>query len=401
MAIVSSPVTSYSSPKTFCEFFAGIGLVREGLSNSGWECVYANDIDPQKKFLYEARFGEKHFHLEDVRETDQVLSQIPEGPTLATASFPCTDLSLAGNGRGFAGEHSSTYFAFADVLAKLGPLQPKLVMLENVPGLLTSHQGQDFTRAVTRLAELGYYADCFMIDAKEFLPQSRLRVFVVGVHESVIDRCRIIHWHECPPAAVEASRSQLRPARLLKLMQGINLATGWISTVIDGPSRTAGPLTDVIDRDDEQSWWDAQQTQEHLAMLNPVHRAAVEQRLQDRSKVHVGTGFRRTRNGEVRLEARFDEVAGCLRVPRGGSARQIVIVIEDGRLRMRWMSPREYARLQGTPDFPLVGTHYQQMAGFGDAVCVPVIRWIDEHVLSPLQQAIHCDPEISACPLSA
>lgn len=394
MTMSSSFTTkSRSHPKTFYEFFAGIGLIREGLSNSGWECAYANDIDPQKKLLYEARFGQEHFHLEDVRETEQVLSQIAVDPTLATASFPCTDLSLAGNGRGFAGQHSSTYFAFTDVLAKLGRHQPKLVMLENVSGLLTSHQGQDFNRAVTKLAELGYYVDCFMIDAKEFVPQSRLRVFVVGVHQNVIDRCQVVHWHGSPPAAVEASRSQLRPARLLKLMQGINLPTGWISTVIEGPSRTAGPLADMIDRDDEQSWWDEHQTQEHLETLNPTHRAAVEQRLSDRSKIHVGTGFRRTRNGVVRLELRFDDVAGCLRVPRGGSARQIVVVIDEGRLRMRWMSPREYARLQGTPDYPLVGTPYQQMTGFGDAVCVPVIRWIDEHVLSPLHQAIQCRQE--------
>jgi DNA (cytosine-5)-methyltransferase 1 len=52
------------------------------------------------------------------------------------------------------------------------------------------------------------------------------------------------------------------------------------------------------------------------------------------------------------------------------------------------MSPREYARLQGAPDFPLVGRSGQQMAGFGDAVCVPVIRWIDQQVLTPLYEAI-------------
>jgi DNA (cytosine-5)-methyltransferase 1 len=86
----------------------------------------------------------------------------------------------------------------------------------------------------------------------------------------------------------------------------------------------------------------------------------------------------------MRAEVRFDGLAGCLRTPRGGSAKQIVIAVKAGKLRMRWMSPREYARLQGVPDFPLVGTRIQQLWGFADAVCVPAIRWIDQHVISPL-----------------
>ena len=86
----------------------------------------------------------------------------------------------------------------------------------------------------------------------------------------------------------------------------------------------------------------------------------------------------------MRAEVRFDGLAGCLRTPSGGSAKQIVIAIDRGELRMRWMTPREYARLQGSPDFPLVGTTIQQLWGFADAVCVPAIRWIDRHILSPL-----------------
>ncbi len=100
----------------------------------------------------------------------------------------------------------------------------------------------------------------------------------------------------------------------------------------------------------------------------------------------VGTIFRRKRKGAMRAEIRFDGIAGCLRTPKGGSARQIVIAIESGRLRMRWMSPREYARLQGADEFPLVTNTIQNLYGFGDAVCVPAIRWIDENVLTPVYE---------------
>ena len=91
---------------------------------------------------------------------------------------------------------------------------------------------------------------------------------------------------------------------------------------------------------------------------------------------------------DMLCEVRFDGLAGCLRTPKGGSARQIVVATIDGQLRMRWMTPREYARLQGVPEFPLVGTSTQQLWAFGDAVCVPAIRWIDRNVLTPLVTAL-------------
>ena len=90
--------------KTFCEFFAGIGLVREGLEPSGWRCIYANDINAKKQEAYEARFGRSaHFHLGDVWNTQEVVNRIHSRPFLMTASFPCIDLSLAGHYRGLEG----------------------------------------------------------------------------------------------------------------------------------------------------------------------------------------------------------------------------------------------------------------------------------------------------------
>ncbi len=168
--------------KTFCEFFAGIGLVRAGLEPSGWRCVYANDIDPKKQAAYEARFGKSgHFHLGDVWNTAEVIERIPGRPSLMTASFPCIDLSLAGHYRGLDGNHSSTFFGFATVLESLKNRRPPLVMLENVTGFLSSRKGEDFATAALRLAELGYWLDAFVLDACHFTPQSRPRVFVIGM----------------------------------------------------------------------------------------------------------------------------------------------------------------------------------------------------------------------------
>jgi DNA (cytosine-5)-methyltransferase 1 len=78
-------------------------------------------------------------------------------------------------------------------------------------------------------------------------------------------------------------------------------------------------------------------------------------------------------------------LAGCLRTAVGGSAKQFLIRAGQGELRMRAMTPREYARLQGVPDeYPITVNCVQALTGFGDAVCVPAISWIAESVLSPL-----------------
>jgi DNA (cytosine-5)-methyltransferase 1 len=95
--------------KTFGEFFAGIGLMRLGLERGGWRVAFANDIDEDKRQMYCDHFGNKgEFFLGDVHKLD--VRDIPE-IALATASFPCNDLSLAGARRGLAGEQSSGLFS--------------------------------------------------------------------------------------------------------------------------------------------------------------------------------------------------------------------------------------------------------------------------------------------------
>lgn len=164
----------------FAEFFAGIGLVRLGLEARGWKLAYANDLDPEKRAMYDSHFGDadEHFELADVHCIDG--TTLPD-VELATASFPCTDLSLAGARRGFKGHHSSAFWGFVSAIRDMGSRRPPLVMLENVVGFLTSHGGADFRAALEALNELGYAVDAFILDARWFVPQSRSRLFVIGL----------------------------------------------------------------------------------------------------------------------------------------------------------------------------------------------------------------------------
>ncbi|NWF83327.1 MAG: DNA (cytosine-5-)-methyltransferase [Bryobacteraceae bacterium] len=157
--------------KTFAEFFAGIGLMRMGLEKAGWQAAFANDIDEDKWRMYRDHFGETtDFVLGDVHQLDP--SRVPS-VALATASFPCNDLSLAGARKGLAGRQSSAFWGFIEVLHKLGARGPPLVLLDNVTGFLISHDGSDFREALTALNRLGYAVGAFIIDAVRFVPQSR------------------------------------------------------------------------------------------------------------------------------------------------------------------------------------------------------------------------------------
>jgi DNA (cytosine-5)-methyltransferase 1 len=82
---------------------------------------------------------------------------------------------------------------------------------------------------------------------------------------------------------------------------------------------------------------------------------------------------------------RFDDISGCLRTPAGGSSRQTLIVVEDGKVRSRLLSSREAARLMGLPDTYKLPQNYNEAYHLaGDGVVVPVVRHLAAHLLEPL-----------------
>ncbi|MEK7677788.1 MAG: DNA (cytosine-5-)-methyltransferase [Verrucomicrobiota bacterium] len=156
--------------KTFAEFFAGIGLMRMGLERRGWRIALANDIDPQKAEMYRENFpdADEHFLLGDIHKL--LPDEIPT-VALATASFPCNDLSLAGGREGLQGANSSAFWGFIKILRNMEMRRPPLVLIENVPGFLTSTAGRDFEDTMLALNDLSYAVDPFILDAAWFVPQ--------------------------------------------------------------------------------------------------------------------------------------------------------------------------------------------------------------------------------------
>ncbi|MFA6970694.1 MAG: DNA cytosine methyltransferase [Gallionella sp.] len=366
----------------YYEFFAGGGMARAGLGTS-WTCRFANDFDKKKAASYAANWGGEHLKIDDVAKI--TLDDLTGNVDLAWASFPCQDLSLAGSRAGLQGERSGTFWPFWRLMQELAAAHraPRMIVLENVTGLLTSSRGKDFAELTKAIAELDYRFGAVVMDAVHFVPQSRPRLFVIAVApgvylpEGVTRNDPGALWH--PRALVEAKFN------LPKLAQ-----KKWIWWNISAPSTRTQIFADLIEENPTGVQWHSHaETQALLGMMSPINREKVRS-AQRSGELHIGALYKRTRNGVQRAEVRFDDVAGCLRTPRGGSSRQSILVVEGKRVRSRLLSPRETARLMGLPDYYVLPEKYNEAYHLtGDGLVVPVISHLARHILDPIAEADH------------
>lgn len=372
---------------TFYEFFAGGGMARLGLGPH-WRCEFANDISPLKAAAYKQNFDGQNEVFTCCDINDLHVSQIPGSADLVWGSFPCQDLSLAGAGRGLDGSRSGLIWTLLDICDQLRHQRrgPKIIALENVPGLLNSRKGQDFYDILEALGNAGYVFGVLTMDAVHFLPQSRPRVFLVAVDNTQI--CIPKHLlSSCPKPGHLWSSERLNslwrdaPAALL---------SNWIWWNVPEPTIRKATIADVIDPS-AANWDSPEYTTRLLDLMAPLHRAKVEKARLLGLQV-FGTLYRRTRLQEgirgQRVEVRFDGISGCLRTPSGGSSRQRLLIVENKLIRSRLMTSRELARLMGLPeDYRLPATYNDAYHLVGDGVAVPVVEWLSQKILTPLLSA--------------
>jgi DNA (cytosine-5)-methyltransferase 1 len=366
----------------FYEFFAGGGMARAGLGSS-WTCLFSNDIDEKKAAAYEANWGSDGLLVKDVAKV--CTCELPGTPDLVWASFPCQDLSLAGMGAGLKGRRSGTFWPFWELVKKLQieGRGPKVVVLENVCGALTSHDGADFRSLVAALRLGGYSCGAVVIDAALFVPQSRPRLFIIGVQKSIQVNDSLVR---------EKPNAQFHTQAVLTAYKSLpdEDRAAWLWWFLPAPARREKIFADVLEND--VPWHKPETTRALLAMMSPINRAKLEIAKKTGSK-SVGAVYKRTRPDEnrrkvQRAEVRFDDIAGCLRTPGGGSSRQSILVIEDGKVRSRLLSAREAARLMGLPDQYILPQKYNDAYHLvGDGVAVPVVRHLARYILEPLLMA--------------
>jgi DNA (cytosine-5)-methyltransferase 1 len=364
--------------KTFLEFFSGIGLMRVGLKKTGWKCVFANDNDLNKTTIYNANFGKECLDTRDIRRLDR--RDVPNA-TLATASFPCQDLSEAGPRNGINGSRSAVFWDFIRII-KAMQRRPPLILLENVRGFLTSSGGRNLVAAVEALNDLRYRCDVLLIDAKYFLPQSRPRIFVVGLEENVAEDF---------PSSANADMQEHPFRRSIQQLVNDNGRLRWFFLPLPRIKRKAKRIDSILDAPGSvppSYWFSRKETQRHLSMMPTMHRKKIET-LQKEPKETALTMFRRMRSGQQKAELRFDGIAGCLRALRGGSSKQFVVILDKDAVKMRRLTVKEMARLMGIPPgFWLPSDYLQVGRALGDAVAVPVVEWVGENVLEPIYQQL-------------
>lgn len=375
----------------FIEFFAGAGLINLGIRCDGWECLLANDICQDKKETYIANFGKNHFHLGDIWNLAEQPDLISDEADLYTASFPCTDMSLAGERRGLQGKESATLNALFEIVQhkKNKGKNPKIIMLENVQGFLTAHHGQDIQYTVQRLNQLGYVVDIIELDAVRFTPQSRARIFLFGVQKEHASAVMTVKTGDIldPWFSLVENNSTLRTDKIKKIFME-NGGFEWGAFNIPLPPPAKNNLSSVIDTT-ENSWWNEERKNHLYNQMNKNHQDTISVLMKSRNPFY-GTIYRRTRNGKPCAELRIDGIAGCLRTPRGGSSKQILVRAGLGTWSARLLSPREYARLQGVDDsFILPSSDNKAYFAMGDAVCVPAISFISKHILTPAIRRIN------------
>ena len=366
---------------TAYEFFAGGGLAGLGMASrgasdqdeAGLDTIFANDMDAAKARAFTTNHPGTPFRQGDV--WGLTVGDLPGRPDLAWASSPCQDVSLAGARGGLEAGRSGAFWGFWRLMQGLATegRGPRVVVLENVIGLLTSGHGRDFAAVCTAMAEAGYTVGALEMDAACWLPQSRPRLFVVAIKG------------EAPRA--DGPSGPFHSARLIaahaRLPEAVRAAWAWWA--LPQPPRRNLDLAAVLEPDDAVAWLDDPEA--ILALAAPLHQARIAAALASGQRT-VGAAYRRVRVEDgrkvQRLEIRFDGLAGCLRTPAGGSSRQYVVACDQGRVRVRRLTGREAARLMGVSDaYRLPASESAALKLMGDAVAVPVVRALTEGLLLP------------------
>lgn len=163
---------------TFIDLFAGIGGFRMALEQSGASCVFSSEIHRYACQVYKANFNEEPAgDITKIKEQD-----IPAHDVLC-AGFPCQAFSTLGMKKGFSDTRGTLFF---DIVRIAKHHKPKVIFLENVPGLVSHNKGDTFETIINSLISLGYKVHWKILEATMFgLPQKRRRLFIVAVRNDI------------------------------------------------------------------------------------------------------------------------------------------------------------------------------------------------------------------------
>lgn len=373
----ATPTAAPGHPKlVLLEFFAGGGLARLGFG-PGWEVAFANDFCARKARVYRDNFPGEEFVDGDVALIRAL--DLPWADAW-TVSFPCTDHSTAGRMQGFEGSRGSAVFQVVKRLqaAKRLGRAPSVIVLENVVGFVSHGDGADFRLLVGQMLSCGYSIGAAVMDAKDWLPQGRRRVFLVAVRAGT------------PlPEGINSARANERwhPPVLRKAVERLDAeaAARWIWWNLPAPEPHSTTLGDILETVAPEAWFGPQAVHRFLNLVDKpgtVRLAA----MRAAGRPTYGTMVERTDpNTGVRIASIRQDTAFTLMASATGSSRQRLLMVNGNEVRIREYTPKELGRLMGVPEtYRMPSGLCPAMAVMGDAVAVPVVSHLVRHVVEPL-----------------
>ena len=264
--------------RTCLDFFAGSGLVSFALAHF-FTTAWANDISEKKARVFSANHPTCTFELDSIENISG--ARLPNA-SLVWGSFPCQDLSLAGNMNGLYGARSGLFWQWIRVIDELSE-KPPIVVAENVVGLISSAHGENYRKVHESLVERGYHVGAVMLDAVHWVPQSRKRVFVIAVDKKIDIRPFVsdtpLWCHSGPVRKVASSFDE------------------WVWWDLPAPPASSLSLESIIDFD---APCDSVEKRNRLLLMIPdKHMEAL--RLFLRKGRHVFPAYKRTRHGRHQL----------------------------------------------------------------------------------------------------
>jgi len=334
----------------FIDLFSGIGGFRLGLERTGhYEHVWSNDINEYANKIYTERFGEEGHYAGDIRGVDP--KDIPNHD-LICAGFPCQSFSVAGKRRGFEETRGTLFFEICRIAEHH---RPRLLLLENVKGLLSHDGGRTFATILNSLEELGYWWEYQVLNSKHFgVPQNRERVFIIG-------HLREGSGREVFPIS-ENTQSHTKEG---EIEEGIH------------------QIASTIGADDYPSWRGNFVSRAPLKFLgrNEVNWIKDEAYTVDSSNTGgvIVSDRTRTYSGQGRnLESPKDHTNALSSVQKDN------LLLKDTRIRR--LTPIECERLQGFPDDWTKGiSETQRYKCLGNAVTVNVIEFLGKIIVEAEQ----------------
>jgi len=369
---------------TAVSLFAGVGGFDLAMQRAGIKVTAAIEIDKKASEVLAKQFPTTKL-FNDVKEVTgeqlRATGFIPERGII-TGGFPCQDLSVAGLRKGLAGERSGL---FHEIIRLVDELEPQFIVLENVPGLLSSQRGKDMGIVITALVERGYGVCWRVLDSQNFgVPQRRRRIFIVASLRDYRRPVQILFESESSFWNLEASRKKKQTTSdSTKTSATTYIKSKRAQTVEDNETWIDSQVVPTLNA------FDVGDTRTTTAIIQePVlfqgNRVGDPRLHEDGISPTVmsrwGTGgnnvpltFTKQSFGE------YEDLNVASTVNQRDYKDSTDLIVEKT---VRRLTPKECERLQGFPDDWTEGqadsSRYKQM---GNAVTVPVVEWIMQRVV--------------------